>query len=493
MHNELSKRQVKMNYFLKGCIFFALMITSFLAKSQRVGIGTNNPQAALDITSTKDGLLLPRLTTIQRDSIQNPPEGLMIYNTTLHCVQAYQLSGWMCTDGTYADPLGRFLAADFTDLTTICSTPNNGVIVGGSFGPYAKLIKLNSKGQKQWIRLDTSGGLNTYMYVKKVISLSTGNIVSVGINRQTSSAYVLQIDSSATTVWYKEFVGASAFSLVEMPDGNIVVCGSATGRTGNHGGPDIWLAKLETTTGNLIWEKSIGGSLADEAYDISCLNNNTNFAIVGSTASSDADFSGKVNHGLGDGFVMKLFGNGNIYYSTIIGGSMSDILTSISAVNDNEFVVGGVTSSNDGDVVATNPNAFSSAWVLKITSGNVDWQKKTAFYYNSVDKTVSVQKASDGNFFVLSTVLTDKFAFAYEQSDFYVQKFTPAGIELWKTIIGGSDLDNAITACMLPNGKLVIAGESWSSNVFMIPTPPVDKKNALFKINDSGTVTVFSQ
>ena len=50
----------------------------------KVGIGTTSPDASavLDVSSTTGTFVLPRMTTIQRDAIDNPPLGSMIYNTT---------------------------------------------------------------------------------------------------------------------------------------------------------------------------------------------------------------------------------------------------------------------------------------------------------------------------------------------------------------------------------------------------------------------------
>lgn len=482
-------------------IFFILVSLACNTETtaQRIGVGTSTPQAALDITSSNDGLLPPRLTTMQRDSIENPKEGLMIYNITLHCLQAYTQYGWKCTNESTGESLAKYLIYDnaYTNLTTICSTLDNGVIVGGHFEQFAKLIKLNSKGQKQWTYQEAAS--NTYLQgleliINKAISLSDGSVIAVGVNRQTSAGYIVKLNSSGVLQWRKELTDAYMTSVTEMPDGNVIVCGYATTRAGNHGATDIWLAKFEIYAGNIVWEKSIGGSFEEQAFDIVCLNNNTNFAIVGSTTSSDGDFIGKVNHGARDAFVMKCFGSGSIFYSTVIGGSMVDILTSIAAVNDNEFVVAGRTNSNDGDVSITNPNAFSSTWMLKLTSGTIDWQKKAAFYYNSTDQSVSVQKGTDGNFFVLSTVMTDRFAFAYEKSDLYLQKISPAGVELLNTIIGGSDIDEALAACILPNGKLIIAGRTWCDNFYLSPTPlpSSDKKHVLFKINNDGAAIGFT-
>ncbi len=62
---------------------FCFFVTELLSQDN-VGIGTLSPDASaiLDLTSTTKGLLLPRMTTTQRDAISSPATGLIIYNTT---------------------------------------------------------------------------------------------------------------------------------------------------------------------------------------------------------------------------------------------------------------------------------------------------------------------------------------------------------------------------------------------------------------------------
>ncbi|MEP5255929.1 MAG: hypothetical protein ABJQ39_12775 [Winogradskyella arenosi] len=64
----------------------------------QVGIGTDTPDASsiLELQSTDKGLLLPRLTTADRDLIATPAVGLTIYNTDTESLEVYisEETGW---------------------------------------------------------------------------------------------------------------------------------------------------------------------------------------------------------------------------------------------------------------------------------------------------------------------------------------------------------------------------------------------------------------
>jgi hypothetical protein len=77
-------------------------LLSLNGNSKAVGIGTDNPQGALDITSTTKGFLPPRMTHDQR-SLLMPVEGLMIYNTTSQKPNYYNGTVWKNFDGTDAN------------------------------------------------------------------------------------------------------------------------------------------------------------------------------------------------------------------------------------------------------------------------------------------------------------------------------------------------------------------------------------------------------
>lgn len=65
--------------FLALALASGIVTTSFA--QQNVGIGTTTPNAsaALDVSSSNKGILIPRLDSAQRVAISNPAEGLMVY------------------------------------------------------------------------------------------------------------------------------------------------------------------------------------------------------------------------------------------------------------------------------------------------------------------------------------------------------------------------------------------------------------------------------
>lgn len=61
------------------------------------GIGTTTPNASakFDVSSTTQGVLLPRMTTTQKNAISSPAEGLEVYDLTLHQKSYYNGTTWI--------------------------------------------------------------------------------------------------------------------------------------------------------------------------------------------------------------------------------------------------------------------------------------------------------------------------------------------------------------------------------------------------------------
>ena len=100
-------------------IFLAVLSISASAYTQ-VGIGTSNPDtsALLDISSTTQGLLIPRMTNVERQAISNPQPGLMVFDTVSVTFMVYNGSGW--TNLSVSD-----ITAPTVSAVTEVVTPSN--------------------------------------------------------------------------------------------------------------------------------------------------------------------------------------------------------------------------------------------------------------------------------------------------------------------------------------------------------------------------------
>jgi len=72
--------------------------------------------------------------------------------------------------------------------------------------------------------------------------------------------------------------------------------------TTNQGQNDVWVIKIDSN-GSLLWQKSLGGSNIDFAYDAIALDDNS-FIVIGESSSADKDI--QENKGFTDLLIAKL-------------------------------------------------------------------------------------------------------------------------------------------------------------------------------------------
>jgi uncharacterized protein (TIGR02145 family) len=80
--------------------------TARFTETGQFAVGTTTPDASaiVDISSNNRGVLVPRLTTAERDAISNPPEGLFIYNTTLDKFEHFDGNSWRMVMSSSSSP-----------------------------------------------------------------------------------------------------------------------------------------------------------------------------------------------------------------------------------------------------------------------------------------------------------------------------------------------------------------------------------------------------
>ncbi len=87
---------VKNKILILSCLLMIVPLISNFAQGIAISDDIENPHPSsiLDISSTNKGLLLPRMTTAQRDAIGSPAESLFIFNIETKCFEIFVEDIW---------------------------------------------------------------------------------------------------------------------------------------------------------------------------------------------------------------------------------------------------------------------------------------------------------------------------------------------------------------------------------------------------------------
>jgi Secretion system C-terminal sorting domain len=110
-------------------------------------------------------------------------------------------------------------------------------------------------------------------------------------------------------------------------------------------------------------QKSLGGSSVDEAYSIQQTFDGGYIAT--GRSSNDGDVSS--NHGSKDYRLIKLNTSGTVQGEKCFGGSSSEYANNLHQTADGGFIIGGYSSSNDGDVSGN--HSGDDYWLVKLNPG----------------------------------------------------------------------------------------------------------------------------
>ena len=196
-----------MRELCKLVIIISSMVLMSAQMNGQVGIGANtftpDNSALLELQSTNSGLLLPRMTTAQRNAISNPAQSLIIYNLTTKCVEIYESNQWQAI---WCDCIGFSVTASASPAT-ICSGSSSTLTASGA-STYSWSHSLGSGSSKTV----TPSSTTTY----SVTGTSTANCtntatVTVTVNTFTCGTCTVTYDGvTYNTVqignqcWFKE-------------------------------------------------------------------------------------------------------------------------------------------------------------------------------------------------------------------------------------------------------------------------------------------------
>ncbi len=200
-----------------------------------------------------------------------------------------------------------------------------------------------------------------------IIGSSDSDDVDITNNLGSYDFWILKISATGTLVWEKSFGGSEideAHAISQATDGNYLIVGDTRSNdleiSQNNGAADLWIVKI-TPEGTLLWEKTLGGSSFDVGRSISKTQDN-GFLVSGSSRSSDGNLTS--NKGQNDAWVVKINSSGNLEWQKTIGGSEVDFFYDAVELNDQTIIAVGDSNSINEDIYEN--NGFSDLLILKL-------------------------------------------------------------------------------------------------------------------------------
>ncbi|MCK5855991.1 MAG: T9SS type A sorting domain-containing protein [Bacteroidales bacterium] len=374
---------------------------------------------------------------------------------------------------------------------------------------------MNEEGSS--IDIDVLGNIYTTGYFQGVVDFDPGSMVynlnAVGID----DIFIQKLDSSGNFIWAKSMGGIGwekSFAICLDDSGYVYTTGCfmdtvdfdpANGiyNLKTAGLSDIFIQKLNSD-GDLIWAKSMGGSLEDEGHSLS-IDAFGNVYIVGYFEGL-ADFdpgSGVFNltsNGDKDIFITKLDSDGNYIWARSMGGYLEDNGTSIVLDNSgNIYTTGYYNGIVDFDLGSGVYNLTSSGsndiYIQKLDpNGNFIWAKSLGG--NSDDKGNSICLDASGSVYTtgyfIGTIDFDPGSGTYNLSsagflsDIFIQKMDSVGNFIWAKSMGNTGWDKAFSICLDNSGDIYTTG-------YFEGTVDFNPGSGTYSLISAGSMDIFIQ
>ena len=447
-------------------------------------------------------------------------------------------SQWARSVGGTSTDIGYGIAVDASDNVyvtgvfngTVDFDPGSGTTNLTSAGFDVFFAKYNSSGELVWaksvggsssdfgygIAVDAIGNVYVTGYFNGTVDFDPGsgttNLTSAGL----SDVFFAKYNSSGDLVWAKS-VGGSATdvgrSIVLDASGNVYVTGdfagtvdfdpgSGTTNLTSAGGFDVFFAKYNTS-GDLVWAKSVGGSLSDDGRSIA-VDASGNVHVTG-FFNGTADFdpgSGTTNLTSGgsfDVFFAKYNFFGELVWAKGVGGTSLDFGSSIDVdASGNVYVTGYFEATADFDPGSGSSNLTSAGgkdvfFAKYNSSGELVWAKGvggTAFDFGS-----SIDVDASGNVYVTGffkgtadfdpgSGSTNLNSASVGSNDVFFAKYNSSGDLVWAKSVGGTSGDNGEKIAVDGSGNVYVTG-------FFQGTADFDPGSGTTNLTSAGSNDVY--
>jgi hypothetical protein len=300
---------------------------------------------------------------------------------------------WEQTYGSpYYDIANDLVVTSDGGFVFIDRVDNPGGDISQFYGAYdVWMCKCDANGNIEWEKTLGNEGLDNGV---SLIINRRGNIMMVGAVQYhggmvtcypqgaIGNVWLVELDMQGNILWQECYGGSdyeAGYKIIEVDAGYIFTGISYSndgdvsghhGQAGLDGKKDIWVVNIDTV-GEIIWQKSLGGSEIEFPSDI-FISSLGEVLVFGVTTSNDGDVSGNHSYpGYLDVWLAKLDSSGTLIGQQCFGGLMDEYLNthSVSKINDYRYIIASVAKiANNNDVQCTfhGGNPPEDAWFFEI-------------------------------------------------------------------------------------------------------------------------------
>ena len=209
------------------------------------------------------------------------------------------------------------------------------------------------------------GGYNILFTRKKIVTIILVSILIFNFFTIISSESVTSTDEDSVSIKdyiFSTYFGGSGEDLIHVSaldsNDNIIIAGVTSSdnyptinayQENNNGGGDSFVTKISSDGQEIIFSTFLGGSEMDIISSVT-LDNDGNIVVIGFTYSSNFPTLNPIQtemNGSIDLFITKFNPNGDLLYSSYFGGSGLDTGRDCTFDSNNNYIITGHTTSSD--------------------------------------------------------------------------------------------------------------------------------------------------
>ncbi len=253
--------------------------------------------------------------------------------------------------------------------------------------------------------------------------------------------------------WTKSYGGdahETVHAMLNTSDGGQILVGTTASK--GIGKTDGWIFKVDET-GEIVWERTIGGKEDDTLLDI-VANDKGGYMLTGTTFSK--------GHGSADIWLVRIDEVGNMDWNIALGTTKTEKGGEIIKNADGEYVIAG-TRHLGNYTVGDSSRRYELAhyiWLMKFDDeANLLWDERV--HVDAMLYITDLHQTQDGGYILSAISKKD----VKNDEDSFIMKMDNEGLVMWKKWLGQKGVPDMIHGILpMTNGTFLLAGISINKN-----------------------------